>query len=142
MRVSTYIPTTCRRWWYAVIHPYLVDIHYPTTITDIRSEASDPTCTPLWWSLGDTVDLYLARSGAQVRVAAPALHCEANFSGGVDDSDPDSFTAWLPFDCLDCDYYITGTVTGDQLTADAASSAAIEAQVISIAVAISVVISP
>lgn len=109
--------------WLEVLGSRLIDPedfggHYEATITDIQSDVSDPTCTPPWWSVGDTVDLYLARSGAQVRVAAPALHCEANLSGSVDDSDPDSFTAAMPIYCVDCYFHIRGTATAGQLTAE------------------------
>lgn len=109
--------------WLEVIGSRLIDPedlggHYAATITDIQSEVSDPTCTPPGWSVGDTVDVYLARSGEQVRAAAPAFHCEANFSGGFDDNDPETFTVSLPIDCLDCDFYLTGTVTTEQLTAE------------------------
>ncbi|MFH2010478.1 MAG: hypothetical protein ABI333_28015 [bacterium] len=98
-----------------IVEPEDLGGRYEGVITAIESNASDPTCVPPPWTVGDPVDVFLARSGPQIRVAAPDFHCEANFSGGFDDVDGGPFTTSLPIDCLDCDYSVSGAVTENLL---------------------------
>ena len=66
----------------------------------------------------DTTDVYLARSGQQVTLSAPAFHCEANFSGNIDTTDPEEFTVAMSNGCTECDYSVAGTAAEDWLTAE------------------------
>jgi len=100
-----------------LIDPEDMGGHYPAVITGVESDANDPTCVPAWWTVGTPVDVYLARSDQAVTVVAPALHCEANFSGNVDNADPTRFDSLQPADCIDCNFMLNGQITADQLTA-------------------------
>jgi len=115
-------PSTYEPHWLEVTGARLVDPedeggYYPVTITDVQSDGTDPTCVPPWWSVGDTTDVYLARSGQQVIFSAPAFHCEANFTGSFDSNAPEQFATSMSGGCPDCEYSVQGSVTQDELIA-------------------------
>jgi len=116
-------PSPWEEPWLEVTGSRLVDPedlggHYPVVITGIESDVTDPVCVPPPWIVGAAVDLYVARSGPQVRVAAPAFHCEANLSGGFDAGDSGPFTVWLPIDCDWCDFHLSAVVNGEHLVGE------------------------
>ncbi len=109
--------------WLEVTGSRLVDPedlggHYPVIVTEVQSDANDPTCVEPWWNVGDTTEVYLARSGQQVVLSAPAFHCEANFSGSLDGTDPERFTTVISTGCTECETSVGGTVVEDWLTAE------------------------
>jgi hypothetical protein len=109
--------------WLEVIGSRLVDPedlggHYPVIVTEVQSDGNDPSCVPPWWNVGDTTDVYLARSGQQVHLSAPSFHCEANFSGSIDTNDPEGFTVAMSNGCTECDYSVRGTAAEGWLTGE------------------------
>lgn len=98
-----------------LVEPQGLGGRYEVAVTGVVSDADDPTCVPPPWYVGQTFPVFLAQSGPQVIAAAPVLHCEANYTGGFDQTDPDRFVVSLPMICDYCDSTISGTVTGGRL---------------------------
>lgn len=85
------------------------------TVTQVESDAADPTCVGPTLRVGDLGRLYVAESGGRVTALAPRLDCWPVFQGTSDA--PGRFSAMAPVYCDECccDYTLTAEVTGDRV---------------------------
>jgi hypothetical protein len=89
---------------------------YEVTVLAVEEDATDPTCTPARWAVGDTARVYVAVAD-RVRVFAPFFSC---LVGGLFEGTQQAtngFDTAVPIDCdgCCCDYFLRGTVDGDTL---------------------------
>jgi len=85
------------------------------TITQVQTDALDPSCVPPTLLVGDPGRLYVAESDGRVVAQAPSLDCRPSFLGSVDS--PGRFSARVPVYCDECccDYTLTAEVTGSRV---------------------------
>ena len=88
---------------------------FDVTVTQILSDASDPSCTPPSLSVGDPGRVYLAEAGGLVRAVAPMFDCHFEFRGAA--GTDGTFVTRVPVTCDECccDFELQGEITGTRL---------------------------
>lgn len=88
---------------------------FDVTVTQILSDASDPSCTPPTLTVGAPGRVYLAEAGGLVRAVAPMFDCHFEFRGAADPQG--RFETRVPVVCDECccDFLLDGEVTGTRI---------------------------
>lgn len=88
---------------------------FDVTVTQIVSDAADPTCTPPTLLVGEPGRVYLAEAGGFLGAMAPMFDCHFVFHGSALANG--IFTSRVPISCevCCCDFELEGEVTGNRI---------------------------